>query len=165
MYRDKIAPSLFIPLLLIILSACSIAMPSNDTEVNRQVSIIGSLSGNFPIVALTALPEVQRTNPVGYLVNQQQLDSVMQYFQADGKVLPDVDFSSQIVLFARNTVFYNRLSIAQVTLIGETLSVLSMETRSARPIDDKVAMSLVVIPREGARFIAVAGGNIKINND
>ncbi len=38
--------------------------------------------------------------------------------------------------------------------------MLAMETMSAMPIEDKVAMALAVIPRAGVRFIA--SGNERI---
>jgi len=38
--------------------------------------------------------------------------------------------------------------------------VLAMETMSALPIEDKVAISLVGIPRKGVKAIQIGGRNI-----
>jgi hypothetical protein len=42
--------------------------------------------------------------------------------------------------------------------------VLAMETMSAMPIEDKVAMSLVVVVREGITAIQAGDKNIPINH-
>ena len=66
-----------------------------------------------------------------------------------GEEVPAVDFKNHLVLFSRNTQFFNRISIFKVEVTKGVAQVLSMETRSARPIEDKVAMSLVLVVQEG----------------
>jgi hypothetical protein len=149
-------------LLLIAASACTLAT-ENSPGVAHKVPILHSLGGDFPVTALDLLPEGQRLNPVGYLGSQSQLDAVVEQLQAGGKMLPTVDFTTQLVLFVRNTRFYNRLSIGAVTLAGATFEILSMSTMSAMPIKEKVAMSLVVVERGGAKFIAVNGEKVVIH--
>ena len=153
---------LMLLLLLSLATACA-TEPGDGVADSGVVPVLGVLSGDLPVSALAVLPEGQRDQPIGYLSNQRQLDAVLQYLPDDDKSLPFVDFSTQLVLFVRNTVFYNRLSIGQVLRKGETLTILAMETMSARPITDKVAISLAVIKSDGARFIAGAGGRIKLN--
>ena len=145
--------------------ACTQVIEKNSGITRIQVPILFSLGGDFPVSELDALPEAQRLLPVGCLASQQQVDAVLQHFQEGGKGFPAVDFSTQLVLFARNTVFYNRLSIAGVTLVGDSLEVLSMSTMSAMPIKEKVAMSLAVVERSGARFIVVNGEKIEIRKE
>ncbi len=70
-----------------------------------------------------------------------------------------------MVLFARNTQFYNRISIGQVNLKGGVVEVLAMETMSAAPIQDKVAMSLVVVPRQGISGIQAGDEVIPIKDN
>ena len=65
------------------------------------------------------------------------------------QAVPEVDFTVNIVLFARNTQFYNRLSIGKVEVSGGVAELLAMETMSALPIEEKAAISLVVVPRQG----------------
>lgn len=149
---------------LLLASACTTIINDASEVKDGAVPILGSLNGDFPVSALTNLPEGQREQAVGYLDSQQQLGNVLQSIQAGGSLLPVVDFSSQIVLFSKNTVFYNRLSIGQVLRKGDTLTILVMETRSAMPITDKVAISLAVIERDGAQFIDASGQKVMIND-
>ena len=151
---------LLFSLLLLLFSSCTTATGNDGGTPDGPVPLLGMLSGDLPVTALSRLPVGQQDQPVGYLNSQQQLDAVLPLIAGAGKALPKVDFTSQIVLFSRNTVFYNRLSIGQVSRSGATLRVLAMETMSARPIEDKVAISLVVIERNGARYIE--GGEQKI---
>jgi hypothetical protein len=147
--------------LVIATSACTLAT-ENRPGVAHKVPILHSIGGDFPVAALDLLPEGQRLNPVGYLGSQSQLDAVVEHLQSGGKTLPTVDFTTQLVLFARNTRFYNRLSIGAVTLAGATFEILSMSTMSAMPIEEKVVMSLVVVERGGAKFIDVNGVMVEI---
>ena len=144
---------------MLLISACTTA----SLEVkDGPVPILETLSGDLPVSVLTLFPQGMQNQPVGYFSNQQQLDTVLQSIQADGKTLPVVDFSSQIVLFVKNTVFYNRLRIGQVSREDVTLTILAMETMSAMPIEDKVAISLAVIERDGAQFIVAGGQRLEI---
>ncbi|MBC2709559.1 MAG: hypothetical protein HGJ94_00660, partial [Desulfosarcina sp.] len=67
------------------------------------------------------------------------------------------------VLFARNTHFYNRISIGKVNVKKGAAEVLAMETMSAMPIEDKVAISLVVVARQGITAIHAGDKIIPIN--
>lgn len=64
-----------------------------------------------------------------------------------------MDFSSNIVVFVRNMRLYNRTNIFKTALKDGVLEVLAMETMSAIPITDKVAMAMAVVPRQGIQFI------------
>lgn len=108
---------------------------------------------------LDLLPVGQRQSSVGYLDDVESFAAVWRVFQP-GKALPEVDFANQLVVFTRNVNFYNRTAIFKVTLTQGTAEVLAMETMSAMPIEDKVAMALAVIPRSGVLFIA--SGNERI---
>ncbi|MCK5641190.1 MAG: hypothetical protein KAJ19_10345, partial [Gammaproteobacteria bacterium] len=79
-----------------------------------------------------------------------------------GEAVPEVDFKTNLVLFARNTQFYNRISIGKVNVKNGVAEVLAMETMSAMPIQDKVAMSLVVVPRKGIKLIRSTDGLVAI---
>ena len=148
--------------LLIITSACATVTDADPGVKDGPVAILGTLSGDLPTAALKKLPEGIQQQSVGYFSSQKQLDAVLPAILAGDRTLPAVDFSSQIVLFTKNTQFYNRLRIGQVLREGETLTVLAMETMSAMPITDKVAISFAIIERDGARFIAAREGNIAI---
>lgn len=162
MLKKLLLNSLLLIVFLVTSTACVPATGRSQEVVTIQIPILSSLGGDFPVAELSALPEDQRMNPIGFIGSQQQLDTVLNHLQAGGRLLPPVDFSTQLVLFARNTRFYNRLSIASVTLVGDTVEILSMSTMSAMPIGEKVAMSLVVVEQGGARFIAVNGEKMAI---
>ena len=150
--------------MLFLLYACTTLSADISTVKDGPVQILGTLNGDLPVSSLKMLPVELQEQPVGYLSSQKQLDVFLQSIQADGTLLPVVDFSSQIILFAKNTVYYNRLSIGQVFREGETLTILAMETRSAMPVTDKVAISLVIIERNGAMFIDAGNTKVTIEN-
>ena len=74
-----------------------------------------------------------------------------------------IDFKTSLVLFTRNTQFYNRIRIGQVNVKNGAVEVLAMETMSAMPIEDKVAMSMVVIARQGITGLQSGDEIIQIN--
>ena len=159
----KMAAQLFILFsLLLFTSACSSGIAADPVVKDGPVPILGLLSGDLPITVLQKLLDEQQNQAVGYFSSQKQLDPVLSAIQAGGMTLPAVDFPSQLVLFTKNTQFYNRIQIGQVLRKGDTLTVLSMETRSAKPITNKLAVSLAVIERDGARFIDVRGEKLAI---
>jgi hypothetical protein len=82
-----------------------------------------------------------------------------------GDAVPEVNFGTHRVLFARNTQFYNRITIGQVNLKGGVADVLAMETMSATPIEDKAAMSLVVVPRQGISGIRAGDEVLPVKRD
>ncbi|MCK4604026.1 MAG: hypothetical protein KAU41_04920 [Deltaproteobacteria bacterium] len=61
--------------------------------------------------------------------------------------------------------FYNRISIGKVNVKNGVAEVLAMETMSAMPIQDKVAMSLVVVARQGITAIQTGDKDIPINKN
>ena len=126
-------------------------------SASNDLPILRSWSGDYPVSQLNRLPENQRTTPAGYLGTSAAFGAVWQAFKP-GEEVPEVDFSKHIVLFSRNASFYNRTSIAKVTLKDGVADFLAIETRSSMPIEDKVGMAMAVIPREGVKAIIQAGG-------
>lgn len=94
------------------------------------------------------LPKAQHNSPVGYINDKETFGRIWQAFKP-GEAIPEVDFKANLVLFVRNTQFYNRINIGKVKVEKGVAEVLAMETLSALPIEDKVAMSVVVVPRKG----------------
>ena len=70
---------------------------------------------------------------------------------------------TDFVIFAKNTQFYNRIRIGKVNVTKGVAEVLAMETLSARPIENKVAMSLVLLSRQGITGIRSGDEIIQIN--
>jgi len=126
-----------------------------------QAAILQSWQGDFPVRQLDVLPEEQQDQAVGFIIDAGTFESVWAVFKPDQEV-PDIDFQTSLVLFTRNTQFYNRISIGRVNLSDGVAEVLSMETMSALPIEDKVAFSMAVISREGVKGIKAGDGIVQI---
>jgi hypothetical protein len=61
--------------------------------------------------------------------------------------------------------FYNRTRILKVMLKDGTADVIAMETMSAIPIGDKVAMAMVVIPRAHVKTIQAGAERLAVSAD
>jgi len=83
--------------------------------------------------------------------------------QSKPAAVPEIDFKGNLVLFARNIHFFNRISIGKVNVTNGVAQVLAMETMSAMPIEDKVAMSLVVVSRSGITAIQTGDDIFPVN--
>ena len=121
-----------------------------------EAKILQSWQGDYPVAELNLLPEKQRKQGVGFIDDVKTFKKVWNAFKS-GEAIPEIDFKSNLVLFARNTQFYNRIRIGKVNLKNGIAEVLAMETMSALPIEDKVAMTLVEVAREG--ITAVQAGS------
>jgi len=136
--------------LSLLLSGCmneSAANTSPSEEVVKQY-----WNGDFPVTALRLLPEGQQKVGVGYIANPEVFLAVWSMFKP-GETVPNVDFKKNMVVFVRNTHFYNRNNILDMKLKDGVLDVITMETMSALPIEDKVAMVMTVVSRNGIKFI------------
>jgi len=132
--------------------------PPIDLPVSR------TWSGDYPVAQLDRLPEGQRRSRVGYLGDEKAFAAVWEALKP-GEDVPDVDFGGNLVVFSRNVVFYNRTNILKVTLKEGVAEILAMETMSALPIDEKVAMALAEIPRAGVRFLKAEDERIPVSGD
>jgi len=115
---------------------------------NGEATILQSWQGDYPTARLNLLPDNQRENAVGFISNTETFKAVWNAFKPE-QAVPDIDFKTNLVLFARNTQFYNRIRIGKVNVTNGVADILAMETMSAMPIEDKVAMSMVVIAGQG----------------
>ena len=151
MCRVRVIP---VALLLAILVGCG-HVAKSDVELvplavplTGEAAILQTWTGDFPAKRLDRLPADQREQGVGYIAHQDVFEGVWTLFKP-GEALPDIDFEKQLVLFARNTRYFNRILIGKVMVKEGTAELLAMETLSALPIEDKVAMALVVVARKG----------------
>lgn len=122
------------------------------TSKPEDLTILESWSGDYPVAKLDLLPAGQQQNRVGYIGDAAVFARIWQDFMP-GDVLPDIDFSSNLVVFNRNIAFYNRTRVFKVTLDGGVVEILAMETMSAMPVEDKVSMAMAVVPRAGIKSI------------
>ena len=118
--------------------------------------------GDYPVARLDLLPGNQRENGVGFINARDNFSAVWRVLKPK-EPLPEIDFTINLVLFARNTQYFNRIRIGRVTVKDGVAEVLAMETMSAMPIEEKVAMSLVVVAREGITGILSGQAVIPLN--
>jgi hypothetical protein len=129
---------------------------------NGDAKILQSWQGDYPTAQLNLLPENQSEYAVGFIGNTETFKAVWNAFKPE-EALPSIDFYTHFVIFAKNTQFYNRIRIGKVNVSNGVAEVLAMETLSARPIEDKVAMSLVVLNRQGITGIRSGDNIFQIN--
>jgi hypothetical protein len=159
--KPKRFPFIFAPwiaFLGLLLGGAALALSDSGP---KNLPILQAWSGDYPVYKLNRLPEGRRTTPVGYLGSSAEFADVWQAFKA-GEKLPEVDFKEQLVVFSRNVNFYNRTSIAKVVVNDGIAEIIAIETRSAMPIEGKVAMAMAVIAREGVKFIQAGSGKVPV---
>lgn len=132
--------------------AMSCSAPLWPDEKPLDLPILQRWSGDYPVAQIDLLPQGQRQSRVGYLGDAETFERVWRALKPDTAV-PVVDFGRHIVVFARNREFYNRTLIAKVVLTHGAAEVVAAETLSARPVEEKAAMALALVPRAGIAFI------------
>jgi len=133
-----------------------------DAVSNADVKIMQSWQGDYPVDQLTLLPEGQRDQIVGYINDAETFSDIWNQFKPGANV-PEINFETNLVFFVRNIQYYNRISIGKVTITNGVVDVLAMETMSAIPIEDNLALSLAVIPRKGITAIKIGDKQISID--
>jgi hypothetical protein len=138
-------------ILSLILSACGEELPRHD-KYPVPLTIKQKWDGVYPFRDLSHLPDGQQELPVGYINNRQELEKIWRYFKP-GQTAPDMDFDHDMIVYSRNVDFFNRISIFKADLQDGTLEILTQETMSSLPVTDSVAISFIVIPADGIKFI------------
>ena len=154
--------------ILLMLSNCShletdAKVTGSPPRFNGEAEILQSWQGDFPVEQLNLLPELQRGLAVGCITDDTILDPIWRAFKPNVP-RPPIDFKTELIIYTRNTRFFNRISIGKVVVTDGVAEVLAMETLSAIPIEDKVAMSMVVVSRVGITAIQTSGGLITVVN-
>lgn len=142
------------------------AMPPAGTSLAASgpavdLPVLRAWSGDYPVACLRLLPERQRRTRVGYLSDEQAFARVWRAFKP-GEEVPGVDFGRNLIVFSRNIDFYNRTSILKIRLKDGVAEILAIETLSAIPIGEKVAMAMAEVPREGIRFLDASPERIPV---
>ncbi len=145
--------------LLLMTSLCAF-LPVQAAET---LDLIDRWAGDLPVDRLDLLPESQRSSGSGYIGDPATFAAIWQAMRPDATV-PAVDFAQNLVVFVRNVDFYNRTSILKVTLAGGEVRILAMQTMSAMPIADKVAMAMAVVPRSGIEYIIAGDTRIRVSD-
>jgi len=139
-------------------------LAQNSQNLDGEVEILESWQGDYPVDRFNLLPEKQREQPAGFIDDVKTFEGVWKTFKP-GEAAPKIDFRANLVLFARNTQFYNSIRIGKVKVKNGVAEVLAMETMSAMPIEDKAAMSLAIVPRQGIAAIQAGGENIPVRTE
>jgi hypothetical protein len=165
-YRNNLFNALKFALLLLHVGAVPfLAAGCATTEtINMEpvdTPILEKWSGDYPVRELGRLPAGQQDMAAGYIGDPETFIQVWRAFMPQ-EILPAVDFSKNIVVFTRNTQFYNRTSILKVMLQEGTADIIAMETMSALPIEEKAAMALAVIPRHGVMAIRAGAEKLEV---
>jgi len=166
-------PKTFLILVCIVITAGCAGLKSQDKSdadaplqqmqfLNGDAKILQSWQGDYPTAQLNLLPENQREIAVGFIGDAETFKAVWNAFKPE-EAVPSIDFNTDFVIFAKNTQFYNHIRIGKVNVTNGVAEVLAMETMSARPIEDKVAMSLVLLSRQGITGIRSGNEIIQIN--
>ena len=127
-----------------------------------EAEILQSWHGDYPVHKLVLLPKDQQEEAVGFIRDFETFAAIWKAFRP-GETIPQINSKANLVIFARNVQFYNRISIGRVHVKDGVAEVLAVETMSAMPIEDKVGMSLAVVPRKGITSIQIGGNNVPIN--
>lgn len=151
---------LWFTLCSLVVNMAGCATMAAKKSVEQEIALLDSWSGDFPVSELGRLPDGQQSRPLGFIGDTETFIPIWRVFMPD-KILPAIDFSKNIVVFTRNTLFYNRTSILKITLHDSIAEIIAMETMSAIPIEEKVAMAIAVIPRDG--ILAIQAGAEKID--
>lgn len=125
----------------------------------KGVKILQSWQGDFLVSQFKLLPEDQRKQAVGFLTDGNTFTEIWQQFKPDQDI-PEINFKDNLIIFARNIQFYNHISIGQVKLTNSVIEIIAMETMSAMPIEEHVAFSLAVIPRQPINAIQIGDNKI-----
>jgi len=160
-FRKRLIACLVLICATLALSSCAHAQPPAGEHLPTDLPILAQWSGNYPVAQLDQLPEGQTTSRAGYLGTPAQYVRVWSAFKP-GEEVPQVDFDANLVIFTRNIDFYNRINILKITLSNGMADIIAMETRSALPIEDQVAMAMAVIPRAGLRAILAGNTHIEV---
>jgi len=140
------------------------ALAQHSQNLEGEAKMLLSWQGDYPVGHLNRLPERQREQAVGFIGDRETFRDIWKAFKP-GQAVPEIDFQVNLVLFARNTTFYNSIRIGKVKVANGVAELLAMETMSATPIEDKVAMSLAVVPCKGIKSIRTAGGLVTLSDN
>lgn len=159
-----------VTLFLIFLSSCTHSIDNKAVQSQPMPPITGeaeiqqSWQGDYPVDQLTALSENANQPGIGYIADPIIFGKVWAVFKP-GESEPHIDFKENLIIFVRNIQYFNRIQIGKIKLEKGIAEVLAMETLSARPIEDVVAISMAVVSRKGITGIQAREGIIKVEGN
>jgi hypothetical protein len=130
-----------------------------DAAEPKKMDIKQKWQGSFPTASMKLLAKDQQASRVAVVDDAKQWSKIWKAFDSEAKQ-PKVDFDKNIVVMVKNVRFLNRIFVGGATLDGGILKVSAGETRTARPIRDKVYCALFVVPKEGIEKISDGGRSL-----
>lgn len=158
---------LLVALTMAVFSACSHSAGNGPeasapgTEARYKVDVRQAWQGDYPVDLLEVLPEEQGQPGAGYIGDMETFSAVWASFKP-GEPEPGIDFDENLVIFTRNVVYYNRISIGTVWLNQGVAEMVAAATLSARPVEDKVSIAMAVISRAGVQGVQGRNGVIRV---
>jgi hypothetical protein len=141
--------------LIIFLCILNAALDTSAAEP-KKMELKQKWQGTFPTARLKLLAKGHQASRVAFIAEGKQWSQVWKAFDAEAKE-PKIDFDKNIVVMVKNVRFLNRIFVGNATLDDGTLKVLAGETRTARPINDRVHCAMFVVPRAGIKKISDGG--------
>lgn len=134
----------------------------SSVGVNQNyLPILNRWSGDYPIAELDRLKEWHAQSRGGYIGDAAAFASFWEAFKR-GTAAPQVDFSKNIVVFARGDGSCKQMFIAKVTLKENIAEVVAEGNMSGPPPEGSLAVALAVIPRDKVKFIRVGNEQIAV---
>jgi hypothetical protein len=163
-FAQRLISCLVLMCVMLTLAQCTHAQVPEEKHTLTDLPILAQWSGNYPVSQLDQLPEGQTSGQAGYLGSPAQFLRVWSVFKP-GEEVPHINFDANLVVFTRNTDFYNHINILKIILNDGVADIIAMETRSARPIEDSLAMAMAAIPRKGIKYILTGQKHVPISDD
>ena len=107
------------------------------------------------------MPEEQTLGGIGFVDDAAVWNEI--WHGANKEDTPDVDFQTEIVIFAHNVDFLNIVHVtAGAVDDAGIVDVIAIQTKTAHPINDFVYWSAGTIPIAGLAHLRVADGPVDL---
>jgi hypothetical protein len=143
---------------ILVVALLAVSTSGSHAADPKKMDITEKWQGSFPTASMKLLRKDQQASRIAFIGDLKQWAAVWEAFdpQADQ---PQVDFEKNIVVMVKNVRFLNSIFISGATLDTGTLKVTAGETRTARPIRDKVQCAMFVVARDGIKKITDGSKN------
>jgi len=148
---------------LALFGMCGCPVTKTQNRPHGQIKLFYKWNGDYPVTQLFKLPTGQQDLSFGYIGDIETFLPIWRIFMPT-EILPSVDFSKNLIVFIRDTKYYNQKSILTIKHEDTTAEILAMETMSTIPLEDKIAMAMAVIPRSGITYIKKGAAIIKVTD-
>jgi hypothetical protein len=113
-------------------------------------------SGRLPATCLKLLPVERRDHRLACITDAATWTSIWHQWRGEA-TQPRINFSSQFVALVHNVRYVNRIRFQSASIDDGVLTIESIETRTARPIDDEMYCLVMVFETDGV--VAISDGS------